>query len=100
MLDNYLDRLQGRRVGLVMNPTARVDDVHMVDTLLSRGIDVVALFAPEHGIRGDFGAGETIEGGIDRATGLPVYSLYGKVRKPNAGMLEQVDLILFDVQDV
>ena len=100
LLQNHLNELQGKRVGLVMNPTARVDGTHMLDTLLARDVNVTALFAPEHGFRGDFGAGETITDGVDQATGLPVYSLYGRTKKPTPEMLEQVDILLFDMQDV
>jgi uncharacterized protein YbbC (DUF1343 family) len=100
LLDEHLPELKNKRVGLVMNPTARVDGSHMLDTLLSRGVNVTALFAPEHGFRGDLGAGETIEDGIDKATGLPVFSLYGKSRKPTSRMLAKVDVLLFDMQDV
>ncbi len=100
LLDDHLDELEGKRVGLVMNPTARVGGSHMLDTLLAHGVNVTALFAPEHGFRGDVGAGETIEDGIDQATGLPVFSLYGDTRTPTAEMLEKVDVLLFDMQDV
>ena len=100
LLDRYLPELKGKRVGLVMNPTARVNGVHMLDTLLARGVDVTALFGPEHGFRGQRGAGEQIVNGVDSATGLPVYSLYGKVKKPTAAMLKNVDILLFDMQDV
>jgi uncharacterized protein YbbC (DUF1343 family) len=100
LLDKYLTELEGKRVGLVMNPTARVDGRHMLDTLLAEGVNITALFAAEHGFRGDAGAGETIEDGYDQATGLPVFSLYGKTRKPTEEMLSKVDLLLFDMQDV
>lgn len=100
LLDKYLDELEGKRIGLVMNPTARVGDSHMLDTLLARKVNVTALFAPEHGFRGDFGAGETIEDGVDQETGLPVFSLYGDTKKPTEEMLSNVDLLLFDMQDV
>jgi uncharacterized protein YbbC (DUF1343 family) len=100
LLDDHLDELEGKRVGLVMNPTARVDGSHMLDTLLAHDVNVTALFAPEHGFRGDVGAGETIENGVDQATGLPVFSLYGETRTPTAEMLSNVDLLLFDIQDV
>ena len=100
LLENHLNELQNKRVGLVMNPTARVEGSHMVDTLLARNINVTALFAPEHGFRGDVGAGETIEDGIDQSTGLPVFSLYGETRIPSPKMLENVDILLFDIQDV
>ncbi|WP_158278753.1 exo-beta-N-acetylmuramidase NamZ family protein [Rhodohalobacter mucosus] len=100
LLDNYLDELEGLSVGLVMNPTSRIGDTHMLDTLLSHGVNVRALFAPEHGFRGEAGAGDLIEDNIDTATGLPVYSLYGTTRKPNSEMLSGIDLLLFDIQDV
>jgi len=100
MVENHLDELDGKRVGLVMNPTARIGETHMLDTLMARGVNVQALYAPEHGFRGEAGAGEIIEDGIDQETGLPVYSLYGSTRKPTADMLEAVDLLLFDMQDV
>lgn len=100
MLDEHLDELEDKRVGLVMNPTARVESTHMLDTLLARDVNITALFAPEHGFRGDLGAGETIEDGTDQATGLPVFSLYGETRTPTPEMLEQVDLLIFDMQDV
>src|SRR5699024_177258 len=90
LLEEHLDELEGKRVGLVMNPTARVEGAPMLDTLL----------AAEHGFRGDAGAGETIENGVDQATGLPVFSLYGETRKPTSEMLSKVDLLLFDMQDV
>ncbi|TYP92581.1 Uncharacterized conserved protein YbbC, DUF1343 family [Fodinibius salinus] len=100
LLDEHLPKLEGKRVGLVMNPTARVGGSHMLDTLLARDVNVTALFAPEHGFRGDVGAGETIKEGIDQDTGLPVYSLYGSTRKPTSEMLDSVDILLFDMQDV
>ncbi|HEX6981642.1 MAG TPA: DUF1343 domain-containing protein [Balneolaceae bacterium] len=100
LLDKHLDELEGKRVGLVMNPTARVEGVHMLDTLLALDVNVTVLFAPEHGFRGDFGAGEVIKNGIDQATGLPVFSLYGEIKKPSREMLQKVDLLLFDMQDV
>jgi uncharacterized protein YbbC (DUF1343 family) len=100
LIEEHLNELSGKRVGLVMNPTARVNGVHMLDTLLALNVDISALFAPEHGFRGDRGAGEVIENGKDQATGLPVYSLYGKTKKPTPEMLEKIDLLLFDMQDV
>lgn len=100
LLNDYLNELEGIRVGLVMNPTARVKGTHMLDTLLSRYVNVTALYAPEHGFRGEAGAGEVIEDGIDQETGLPVNSLYGETRKPTPEMLQDVDILLFDMQDV
>lgn len=100
LLDKHLDELEGKRVGLVMNHTARLGNSHMLDTLLAHDVNITALFAPEHGFRGEVGAGETIEDGIDQATGLPVFSLYGNSRKPTPRMLRKVDVLLFDMQDV
>jgi len=100
LLSNHLQELEGKRIGLVMNPTAVVDGVHMLDTLMALDVEITALFAPEHGFRGEAGAGEKIEDGVDQQTGLPVYSLYGSSRKPTSDMLEGIDLLLFDMQDV
>lgn len=100
LISDHLDELDGLRVGLVMNPTAVVDGVHMLDTLMALDVSVTALFAPEHGFRGEAGAGEIIEDGVDQQTGLPVYSLYGNTRKPTPEMLEGLDVLIFDMQDV
>lgn len=100
LIEQHLPELRQHHVGLVMNPTARIGDTHMLDTLLSLHVPVKALFAPEHGFRGDAGAGETIRNGVDSASGLPIYSLYGKTRKPTPQMLQNVDLLVFDMQDV
>lgn len=100
LLDEHLTELAGKRIGLVMNPTSRVDGVHIVDTLLSLGVNVTALFAAEHGFRGEAGAGEQIRDGVDQETGLPVFSLYGSTKKPTPEMLQGVDLLLFDLPDM
>jgi uncharacterized protein YbbC (DUF1343 family) len=100
LIQEYLDELDGRNIGLVMNPTARVDGVHILDTLIALGLPVKALFAAEHGFRGSQGAGKIIQDGLDEATGLPVFSLYGATKKPTAQMLEDIDVLLFDMQDV
>ncbi len=104
-MEAYLPQIQGQRVGVVCNHTAvltREDgtSVHLIDTLLSRGIDVVAAFGPEHGFRGDLPDGETASDGLDPATGLPVHSLYGTHKKPTAAQLAEIDVVLFDIQDV
>ncbi len=100
LLSDYIHELRDARVGLVMNPTARIGQTHMLDTLLTYDVDVVALFSPEHGFRGNFGAGERIADGIDEASGLPVFSLYGNTRKPDEEMLDGIDVLIFDMQDV
>lgn len=100
LIENHLQELEGRKVGLVMNPTARIEGVHVLDTLLALDVNISGLFAPEHGFRGDYADGEVIEGGIDQASGLPVFSLYGSNKKPTREMLEEIDVLLFDMQDV
>ena len=99
-LDAYLPLLAGKRVALLVNQTSTLGEVHLVDTLLARGVAVQKIFAPEHGFRGDADAGATIADGRDAATGLPVRSLYGKTKKPGPADLADVDVIVFDVQDV
>ena len=96
-----LDLLAGKRVGIICNHTSVLPNgVHIADTLIHRGVNVTGLFGPEHGIRGLAGAGVEFENGKDVRTGLPVYSLYGKTRKPTADMLANVDVLVFDIQDV
>ena len=96
----YVSLLEGKRVALVGNQTSMVGDEHLVDTLLSLGVNLIKVFSPEHGFRGDADAGETIKDGVDKKTGLPLVSLYGKDKKPSAEKLSDVDVILFDIQDV
>ena len=96
----YLPLLQGKRVGLVVNQTSRARDQHLVDFLLSQHISITSVFAPEHGFRGNAGAGETISDGTDAKTGLPIRSLYGKTKKPTPAMLAGIDILVFDIQDV
>ncbi|UOQ71640.1 exo-beta-N-acetylmuramidase NamZ family protein [Hymenobacter cellulosilyticus] len=96
----YLPQLQGKRVGLVVNQTSMVGRAHLVDTLLAQGIQVKAIFAPEHGFRGEEADGATIKDGRDTRSGLPVKSLYGKSKKPSVEMLADVDVLIFDIQDV
>jgi uncharacterized protein YbbC (DUF1343 family) len=98
--DKYLPLLQGKRVGVFANHTATVANRHLVDTLLALGIRVTKAFGPEHGFRGTADAGEKIENYTDPATGIPVISLYGKKRRPTAEDLADVDILLFDIQDV
>lgn len=96
----YLPLLKGKRVGIFANHTATIGNRHLVDTLLSRGIIITKAFGPEHGFRGTADAGEKIENYKDPVTGIPVISLYGKKRKPSAEDLADVDVLLFDIQDV
>ena len=98
--ERYLPLLAGKKVGLVVNQTSRVKQTHLVDFLMSRNVAVQAVFAPEHGFRGKLGAGEKVTDGIDPKTGLPIRSLYGKYKKPDQAMLNDIDLLVFDIQDV
>ena len=97
---DYLPWLQGKRIAVVVNHTSMVGQKHLVDTLLSFGIKVVKIFAPEHGFRGSASDGEKVKDGKDPATGLPIASLYGDQKKPSPEMLAGLDLVLFDIQDV
>lgn len=98
---NGFETLSGRRVGVIVNHTARVDTVHLVDRIAQApDVEIGAIFAPEHGFRGTAGAGEAIEGGRDPRTGAPIYSLYDDTRRPTPGELEGLDALVFDVQAV
>ena len=96
----YIPMLKGKNVGLVVNHSSVIEGVHLSDTLLALGINVVKAFAPEHGFRGDADAGAVIKDGIDTKSGLPVVSLYGKKVKPSNEDLEGIDILVFDIQDV
>ena len=96
----YLPKLQGKRVGLVVNQTSKVGGSHLVDYLLDKSINVARIFAPEHGFRGDHDAGAHVNSEIDAATGIPITSIYGKFKKPPVEMLQQLDVVVFDIQDV
>jgi uncharacterized protein YbbC (DUF1343 family) len=98
--DQYLHLLQNKKVGLVVNHTARVGEVLLPDFLLQKGISVKKIFAPEHGFRGEASAGEKISDGRDPLTGIEVVSLYGNVHKPTPEHLKGLDLLVFDIQDV
>ena len=99
-LDAYLPLIENKKVGVVGNQTSMIGNTHLVDSLLSIGIDVVKVFSPEHGFRGKADAGAKVENGTDSKTGLPIISLYGKNKKPYPEQLEGIDVMLFDIQDV
>jgi uncharacterized protein YbbC (DUF1343 family) len=94
--------LAGRRIGLVTNPTGVLPDLRSTIETLARapGVTLRALFGPEHGVRGDVPAGRYVENARDAATGLPVYSLYGRTQKPTTAMLKGLDALVFDLQDI
>ena len=98
--DVYLHHLENKKVGVVGNQTSMIENTHLVDSLLSLGIDVVKVFSPEHGFRGKADAGAIIEDGIDPKTGIPIISLYGKNKKPKDDQLQGIDILVFDIQDV
>ena len=101
-MDLLLPTLQGKRVALMVNQSSLVGSTgtHLVDTLLSQGINIVRLFVPEHGLRGKVDAGKNVRSGADEKTGLPVVSLYGQHKRPTPEMLADIDLLVFDLQDV
>jgi uncharacterized protein YbbC (DUF1343 family) len=96
----YLDLITGKRVALVANHSTRIGNKHLVDSLLFLGVDIVKIFSPEHGFRGNLDASMTYDNTIDVKTGLQVISLYGKKRKPDSADLVGVDVVIFDIQDV
>ncbi|MFY9464255.1 MAG: DUF1343 domain-containing protein, partial [Sediminibacterium sp.] len=96
----YLPYLKGKRVALLANPTTIVGKMHFVDSMLNRGINIVKVFGPEHGFRGNASAGVKVKDEKDPATGVAVISLYGPKRKPSKEDLADVDVMIFDIQDV
>jgi len=96
----YLPLLEGKRVAVVGNQTTQIKGTHLVDTLLQLNVNVVKVFSPEHGFRGNADAGEKVKDGKDPATGLTVTSLYGNHKKPTPDDLKDVDVVVFDIQDV
>ncbi|WP_439151655.1 exo-beta-N-acetylmuramidase NamZ family protein [Winogradskyella sp.] len=111
--EDYLPVLNGKRVGIVANQTSvifksenqeRNNDTqfytHVVDSLLALDIDIKKVFSPEHGFRGKADAGELVKDGVDTKTGLPIFSLHGKHKKPTRQQLEDLDVMIFDIQDV
>ena len=114
-LELYLPLLQGKNISVVANQTSvifknnsylkpqkssQISQTHLVDSLLTLGVDIKKVFAPEHGYRGIADAGEYVKDGVDIKTGLPIVSLYGINRKPNPEVLKDIDVVIFDVQDV
>ena len=98
----YLGKLRQRqkRIAVVANQTSMIGDVHLVDSLLNSGINVVRIFTPEHGFRGSADAGQEVSNETDIKTGLPIISLYGNHRKPTEDDLKDIDMVVFDMQDV
>lgn len=101
-VEQYRSLLEGKRIALVVNQTSVLQNgkTHLLDTLLHLNVDVRKVFSPEHGFRGQADAGETVKNGRDVKSGLPILSLYGKNKKPTANQLMDVDMVVFDIQDV
>jgi uncharacterized protein YbbC (DUF1343 family) len=99
-INDWLHLVEGKKVGILANHTAVVGRQHLVDTLINSGVNVVRIFVPEHGFRGDADAGELINDGIDAATGIPIVSLYGNNKKPTIEQMKGLDILIFDIQDV
>ncbi len=99
-MEVYLPLLKGKKIAVFANQTSMVKDSHLVDTLVKRGVQIVKIFGPEHGFRGDADAGEKVGDAKDRKTGIPVISLYGAHKKPTTDDFKGVDILIFDIQDV
>ena len=99
-INSYIHFIKNKNVAIISNQTSLIHNTHIVDTLIQLNIKVKKVFAPEHGFRGEKDAGEIINDNFDKKTGLPIISLYGKNKKPTKFQLENIDVILFDIQDV
>jgi len=96
----YMPLIKGKRIGIFANQTSTVGNTHLVDTLKRLGVDIKVIFGPEHGFRGTADAGEKVGNYVDEKTGVPIVSLYGNKRKPSAEDLKDIDILVFDIQDV
>ena len=96
----YFDLIRNKKIGVVGNQSSMLGDVHLVDTLLGVGMEIIRVFSPEHGFRGTADAGEKVASEVDQKTGLSIVSLYGNNKKPTANQLAGIDVLIFDIQDV
>lgn len=99
-IQEYLPQIKGKNLGIFANQTSMINDVHLADSLVSLGMKVTRIFGPEHGFRGDADAGEKVTSTIDKKTGIEIISLYGDHKKPTAKELADIDIMIFDIQDV
>lgn len=99
-LELYLPEIKDKNVGIVANQTSVFNDTHLIDTLLTYNIDIRKIFTPEHGFRGKADEGASVGNSIDEKTNIPIISLYGNNKKPTSSQLEDIDVLLFDLQDV
>jgi uncharacterized protein YbbC (DUF1343 family) len=98
--NEYLELLNEKKIGIVGNQTSRIGNTHLVDSLLRLSVNIIKVFSPEHGFRGEADAGEKVDSEKDDKTGLPIVSLYGSNKKPTHQQLKGIELMLFDIQDV
>jgi len=98
--EEYLKLLENKKVALLVNHTAQAGGKHLLDFLLENKIEVTKVFAPEHGFRGDIDRGDHFSSDIDKKTGIPIIAMFGKNRKPKLSQLQDVDVVIFDIQDV
>ena len=100
--EDGFELLKDKKIGLITNPTGVDSQLRSTIDILHEapGVELVALFGPEHGVRGDYPAGEYVESYTDEKTGIPVYSLYGKTRRPTKKMLKGIDVLVYDIQDI
>lgn len=98
--EKYLPLLKGKRIAIMANPTTIIGNAHLVDSLKSLGINIVKVFGPEHGFRGNASAGEEVGDEVDKKTGIPIISLYGRKNKPSKEDMADVDILIYDLQDV
>ena len=98
--NDYLPQLKGKKVALLVNQTSVIKKEHLVDYLLEQKINIVKIFAPEHGFRGQADAGEKVKSGVDAKTGLSITSMYGANKKPSKESMQGIDIVVFDIQDV
>ncbi len=99
-INEYIDLIKDKNIAIIGNQSSLVNETHLVDTLLKLGISIKKVMSPEHGFRGNVSAGEHIKDGKDAKTNLPIVSLYGSHKKPSVKDLEDIDIVIFDLQDV
>jgi uncharacterized protein YbbC (DUF1343 family) len=99
-INEIINSINNKNVAIVANQTSVAKNTHLVDTLTSLNQNIMLIFSPEHGFRGEADAGENIKDGVDTKTGIPILSLHGKHKKPTKESLENIDIIIFDIQDV
>ncbi len=100
-VNEYLPLLKGKKVAVLSNQTGMIGKTHLVDSLVALKVNIVAIMSPEHGFRGDADAGEHVSSSVDQKTGIPIKSLYeGNTNKPSAELIKQIDVLVFDLQDV